>query len=675
MRSILPLCFLAALVCALTPVPAASQGNIDWEFLWQQTAPKGQPKHPMAWMNDSLSYTRLAYDELRDVVYVVSPHTAGSTQWSVPAIHILDAETGQPRMDMGRSAHVARSGQGGELPVPIDTFRTVGNTNLGFGENWFALYNVDVDDEGRIYACNLVEPLWGICLLLPGGGCDPMYLHQGPFRVWRWDTPTSTPELIYATCDTMHSMIGSVQSSEMPYTRWGDGFAVSGKRGWYQPPAGGPPVLVDSTRIYVTNGEFGMPGVTAGHVAVLVEDHRPELQRPLRDVTGGGRLSYRLGHLMELPGQAAAHGIALDAPTIAGDTLQRWIWLRRHGEDLYRVRERYSGSAALPLRSTPLGPDLLSLANTSSLFGPSGSMECLQLPEYGRSFLATADAPPPVGGSPGQPTPGNAARFFDVTTWGQYFMVWWPTPDVGNSPLWSVGVENHISDVDLKLEYDTIARALVVRLFVLMSNNGIACFRSRPPIPVDLVALGARWHDDMAIVEWTVAAERNIMLYTVERGESERGPWRHAGTVTAAGGSGNLLYRLEDPDAARETGASALTWYRLTAVEYDGSRKTFPAVALRRSGDASPLSLSLFPQPAPRREGVVYLRIQSPVPEAVTLRVTDLLGREALSARRILLETGGSVLTLDVSGLNAGWYLVEARSSGIAPIVRRLLVR
>ena len=674
MRNFLQACFLAVLFFAIAPGPAVSQGNIDWEERWKN-APPFPPQHALSWMNDSLSYTRLAYDEQRDVVYVVSPHPAGSAQWSAPSIHILDAATGQPRMDMGRSAHFARNGQGGELPVPLDTFMTVNNTNLGFGENWFALYNIDVDDEGRIYACNLVEPLWGICMLLPGGGCDPMYLNQGPFRVWRWDTPTSTPELIYATCNTAHSAIGSISSSEMPYTRWGDGFSVSGKRGWYQPPLGGPPVLVDSTRIYVTSGQFGTQGTARGYVAVLVEDGRPEASRPLRDVMGGGRLSHRLGHLMDLPGQASAHGIALDRVTSNGDTLQRWIWLRRHGENLYRVRECHSGSAALPLLSTPTGPDLMALANTSSLFGASGSMESLHLPQWGQSCLALADGRPTGGTNLSIPNYNTTARLVDVTTWGQYYSIWGATPQVGMNPLWSIGMENYISDVDLKLVYDTAARALLAQQFVLMSNNGIVSFLSRPPIPVDLVTLDARWSGGTAVVEWIVAAEDNIMLYAVERGDSEEGPWRQAGSVAAAGGNGDLPYRFEDPDAAREIGASGFTWYRLTAVEYDGSRKSFPAVALRAAGETSPLSLSLFPQPALRQDGLVYLRIQSPASDAVTLRVTDLLGREVLPVRRFVLEAGGSLLPLQVAGLKAGVYLLEARIGGAAPLVRRLLVR
>ena len=665
---------LTILLFTLTATHAPAQGNIDWDERWKITPPF-PPPHAMEWMNDSLAYTRLAYDEIRDVVYVVSPHRIGATQWTAPSIHILDAETGQPRMDLGRSAHFARNGWGGELPVPLATFSTANNTNLGLGQNWFALYNIDVDEEGRIYACNLVDPLWGVCLLLPNGQCDPMYLGQGPFRVWRWDSLTATPELIYATCNTSHDAIGTIASSEMPNLRWGDGFALTGKRGWHDPAGGGPPVLVDSARIYVT-GQNAMSGfLPYGNVAVLVEDARPAAQRPTRDVFGGGTLSFRLGHLMDVPGDAAAHAIAPAPLTVSGDTLMRWIWLRRHGEAVYRLRERHPANAALPLRSTPRGADLQPLSNTASLFGPSGAMQFLFLPQWQSGYLAAADASPSPGSGLGLPTPNPAARFIDVTTPGGEFGVWSSTPQIGMAPLWTIHTENYISDVDLKLVDTGPSDLPAVQLFVLMSNNGIAAYRSRRLIPIELITLMARWSDGAARIEWTVAAETNIMHYVVEWSAAEHGPWRAVGTVPATGGSGNLHY---DFLHVRNPAANAMhrSWYRLVAVEFDGTRKTFPAVMLHGNGEqAAPLAMSMFPQPATRAQGAVYLRWTAPVASELTLRVTDVLGTEVMPARILHVDAGSTVLPLRVDGLRPGFYFVRLDGAEVGRRMARLLVQ
>ncbi|MFZ1730207.1 MAG: hypothetical protein WBQ23_07280 [Bacteroidota bacterium] len=673
---------LLATILLLMTVPSrvSAQGNIDWEQRWKNTPPIGQPQHPMAWMNDSLSYTRLAYDEQRDVVYVVSPHPPGGSMWSAPAIHILDAETGQPRMDIGRSAHFMRQGQGGELPVPLDTFVTVNNQNLGFAQNLCALYSIDVDDEGRIYACNLVDPLWGICLLLPAGGCDTTYLGQGPFRVWRWDTPTSTPELIYATCNHTHTAIGSISSSEMPYSRWGDAFAVKGKRGWYQPPLGGPPVLVDSTRIYVSGGSSAIGPISDCHVAVLLPDQRDSLQRPLRDVFGGGRLSFRLGLQIDLPPTMAVNGIAPEMLEISGDTLQRWIWLRKHGGNLMKVRERQLAYAPLPQQYSPLPGDTMSLPNTSSIFGPSGAMEYFDLPEYGRKFLVAADGPPTGGPGLGTPNQLTTARLVDITQWGGFFRVWGETPAVGNADPWSIGMNNYITDVDLGLRYYTPQElpdepGLHLRLFVLMSNNGIASFRSRS-LPVELISLNARPAGVGNIIEWLVAAEENIQQYMIERSSSEYGPWNIVGSVASRGGQGNISYELEDVNAASyaaDGSPASIIWYRLTALEFDGTRKIFPPVMVSRSGEAIQMDLSVFPQPVPHDAGTVYLRLQSPGQESVTVRVTDILGKDMLPRQSLPVNAGRTLLPLRVSGLPAGLYLIEARMQSGAVRVQKFI--
>lgn len=676
--SLLLTVFLAAF-----SLPALSQGNIDWEELWLHKPPFNTPQHPMAWMNDSLSYTRLAYDEQRGVVYVVSPHPPGGSQWSSPAIHILDAETGQPRMDMGRSAHFMRQGQGGELPVPLDTFITVNNQNLGFGQNLCALYSIDVDEEGRIYACNLVDPLWEMCVLLPGGSCDPMYLSQGPFRVWRWDTPTSTPELIYATCNQTHTAIGSITSSEMPPIRWGDAFAVKGKRSWYQPPLGGPPVLVDSTRIYVSGGSSAFASISDCHVAVLLPDERDLLQRPLRDVFGGGRLSFRLGLQIDLPPAMAVNGIAPEPLEISGDTLRRWIWLRKHGGNLIKVRERQLASSALP-QIYHVGPaDTMSWPNTSSIFGPSGAMEYFDLPQYGRKFLVAADGMPTGGTSLGTPNLNTTARLIDIAQWGGFFRVWSETPAFGNAVPWSIGVNNYMTDVDYQIRCYTPqelpdAPGCHLNLFVLMANNGIACFRSRQAwsIPVELISLNARSTGSGNIIEWLVASEENIQQYLVERSGEEYGPWKLVGSVSAKGGSGDLAYELEDKTDELRTAdgrPAGSIWYRLAAQEFDGTRKVFPPVMVSRSEEMLPMNLSVFPQPVPHDAGTVYLRLQSPLQESMTIRVIDILGKDMLPRQLHAINAGRTLLPLRVSAFPAGLYLIETRMQSGAVRVQRFI--
>ena len=75
---------MLALLMAMLPAQMSAQGNIDWEELWRNVPPPPtQPNHPNAWMIPSKSFTGLAYDKWRDVVYIVNPHTtvSGPTFW------------------------------------------------------------------------------------------------------------------------------------------------------------------------------------------------------------------------------------------------------------------------------------------------------------------------------------------------------------------------------------------------------------------------------------------------------------------------------------------------------------------------------------------------------------------------------------------------------------------
>lgn len=159
--------------------------------------------------------------------------------------------------------------------------------------NRYCLYNIDLDDEGRIFACNLVSPLWQVCLLLPSSKCDPEFLEQGPFRIWRWDTPVATPRLVYATLNDSATAIGNINSSEQTYTSWGDAFDVTGKRAMFTPPDQGTPYPVDSVRIYAGGGSWPSQPSWNNEINVILEDPRDSTVRAVADC-GNYTLDYRL---------------------------------------------------------------------------------------------------------------------------------------------------------------------------------------------------------------------------------------------------------------------------------------------------------------------------------------------------------------------------------------------
>jgi hypothetical protein len=67
--------------------------------------------------------------------------------------------------------------------------------------------------------------------------------------------------------------------------------------------------------------------------------------------------------------------------------------------------------------------------------------------------------------------------------------------------------------------------------------------------------------------------------------------------------------------------------------------------------------IQLYPNPS---SGMIYLKLNSKNPQAVTLRLTDLAGKETGGVHQVFaIGTGEQVLVLDVTGLAAGQYMLH----------------
>ncbi len=671
------MCFVFSLTVAASSLQA--QGNIGWEEMWKNLPPRGQINHSLSWMNDSLSFTGLVHDKTRDVIYVISPQYVRNNLavFPQPRIYILDPDSGKPRMDLGRSAFPLNMGAGGELPVPLDTFSTVSGKGLGFARNRFTLFKIDVDDEGRICVCNLVNPQWSYCRDTSGTGCDPDYLDQGPFRVWRWDTPTSTPELIYATLNTAGTAIGNRLSSELDSSRWGDAFAVTGKRGWHTPPWPGTPVLHDSVRIYVSGGAWPDHAAT-NSVAVLVEDRRPLAQRPDRDVMGGGKLSFRLGvRLVQPSAGAASHGIAPEAESLLQGHIGRNIWMTGNTSFVTGSTEFMSSSLPIPQTWQPPAQSIRTLS--LSLTNPAGPLKAFSLPKYQRRFLVVADGYPTDPSNPLQPNRNTTARALDMTTTGAVFLLpFGATPGIDTLIQEKIDGDNYVADVDYKI--DTVVwegrTHLSLILFVLMSNNGIACYRSRSPhdFRVELSAFHAAWTAEGVHLRWHVESETNALLFRIERGAAEGGPFEAAGTV-AARGTTTIPAWYEFMDAGPNiSGMQEQLWYRLVEVDTDGSQTIFPAVSVQRSNAPEALTLTLFPQPLRSNANDLTVYCESPHKQRVVISIHDILGRRIMTPLQRELYAGSNILVLGAAAFQPGTYLLVATFSDGSRQTRRIVV-
>jgi hypothetical protein len=674
---IAPILWQVALLLVICSMTASAQALPDWELLWTTVPDSGMnPPIHTSWMQPARSYTGIAYDKWRDVLYVVNPAPAQPGVSAQPRIHIWDAMTGLPALNTGRSAHPTSIGNGGELPVPLDTIVPGGGAQRGFDRNRFSLFKIDLDDEGRIYACNLVAPLWGVCVPQPGASCDSSYVNQGPFRIWRWDSPTSTPVLAYATLNNVASAVGSMTSSEQSYTRWGDAFDVIGARSTFYPTNGDPPYEVDSVRVYVSGGSWPSMPEWNREVNVILADTRPPAQRPDRDTPGGGKLDLRLAVKLSNAGTAlASHGVAATGTSLTHD-----IWMDSN------IRNTFIASHVQhptdPWPQTYIQPALANYYLPALLTGSSGPISYFEFRT--NKFLVVAGGLPTGGPDSTIPNANTTARLL-------YYQHPWlinastvrrETPQVGNRILDNLGgQDNYIADVDFRLRYYSPAEdpdqpGTHLILYVLMSNNGIAAYKNRlpiGPIPVELTSFRAWRAEDAVELRWDVAMEQNNHGFEVQRSFDGGKQWQVIGFVPGRGTtSAPTQYRYADTITPTHLSIGSVV-YRLRQIDNDGSEWLSPLA--RVFMHAAPNAVILhqnYPNPF---NPSTTIEFQLAEPGPVKLRVFNALGEEAALLLDEHKTAGSHRVVMNAGYLPAGVYLGILTAGGSRAQIKMTLVK
>lgn len=189
-------------------------------------------------------------------------------------------------------------------------------------------------------------------------------------------------------------------------------------------------------------------------------------------------------------------------------------------------------------------------------------------------------------------------------------------------------------------------------------------------LPVTLIGFTARrGAASTAGLTWQVAEERELAGYAVERSADGRA-FDAIGFVAARANdrAGVIEYRFTDRVAPRHQTA----YYRLVAVDLDGSSEYSPIVALSATPSASS-TVGVYPNPA-MRDGTLRIELAPHTANIHTesrpqLTLSDTHGRtvrsQALSA---------SVATIDLAGLPAGLYQLVV-ADGTERLVSRVIVR
>jgi type IX secretion system substrate protein len=607
----------ATIFCLFTLFIGGQLLSQDWDVVWENKPPLNIP-HPNEWMQGSASYTGIAYDHTKDLVYIVNPGLCGTVPGAFycPRIHIWDPETG----DVATS-----SGQNGQLNV--DTSIVKG----GHDNGRFSLFRIDVDEAGRIFSANVVAPIWGDCIPGPPPNCNPAFLTDGPFKVYRWDNAAASPELVF------ESQGISPSNSELLYGVWGTSFDVVGKRHLI---AGTPE---DSVRIFISGGDFN--GAKNDQINVLTVDRQPS---PLYDYRLALQMPYNPAGTLFAGSGIAASGAFMDSP----------VWASNAASATLLVNQRQDPTAPLPQLQATSG--LYTMPRV--LTGDGGPIRFIPNTSSNLPYLVVADQLPKPGIV--LQNENTSARVLTVSILGP---VLWPpteTPPLGSNDFDQIaGTNNYITDVDYKIWINPVDGNKHLQLFVLMSNNGIASYRSKlpMPVPVELSAFSAQRQGSSIQLIWQVAYESNNYGFEVQRSLDNGSNWQRIGFVAGQGSSNKLKeYRFQDPadDFIHEI---ELVQYRLKQLDHDGTFMYSPIVEVQLAPTATGLTLMQnYPNPFNPATKLSYSIQESGF---VSLKVYNVLGEEVSTLVQDFKEAGSYAVEFHAEGLPSGVYMYRIESA------------
>lgn len=169
-------------------------------------------------------------------------------------------------------------------------------------------------------------------------------------------------------------------------------------------------------------------------------------------------------------------------------------------------------------------------------------------------------------------------------------------------------------------------------------------------LPVELLAFSAVCSGNAVRLQWATASEQNNDYFTLERSEDAK-TWKEMAEIPGAGNSNQIMnYSYSDTEPLEGT-----AYYRLRQTDYDGRSETFKSVACNCSAADAP-TLSLYPNPF---NDALMLQFANITADQVNITVLDVTGRTVLAQSYDAASLQENVLTLDLSSLRSGSYMVR----------------
>ncbi len=231
----------------------------------------------------------------------------------------------------------------------------------------------------------------------------------------------------------------------------------------------------------------------------------------------------------------------------------------------------------------------------------------------------------------------------DFTTAATYEL----TPSMGNNAN-----GNGSGDIAYALNQDGTGV-----IYVMSTNNGLGCYQTLSPVPVELTSFVASVNKDVVSISWTTATETNSKEFVIERKTGN--DWNAVGRVNANG-------TTTEPKAYSFSEKLDLTGkysYRLKMVDYDGTF-SFSNVIEVEVGVPATFSLSQnYPNPFNPSTKINYT---IPVDSKVTLELYDITGQRVATLFSGDIKAGYYNLDFAAGNLASGVYIYRISASSLA---------
>lgn len=183
-------------------------------------------------------------------------------------------------------------------------------------------------------------------------------------------------------------------------------------------------------------------------------------------------------------------------------------------------------------------------------------------------------------------------------------------------------------------------------------------------LPVTLTSFNGYRDGKINKLQWITGSENNNKAFELQRSADGRN-FSSIATIAskAEGGNSNNAINYSYTDEAPLAGTN---YYRLKQIDRDGQYR-FTSTIITIKGSVTDFEItSVYPNPS---RDIINLAITSPLSNKAYVSITDLNGK-LVNQIPAMLATGDNNISLNISSLTAGTYIVTVRSGDQSKAIR-----